>query len=124
MMNCSKKHIGQNIRKMRELRGFKQDVLAVELGVSQQTVSHLEQSETVAEETLVKIATILGVSSTAIAEFSEESFLNYCNSFSDNAAEGPQLQFPINSLIIDLYERLLQAEREKLAYVEKFMNRL
>lgn len=113
------KHIGQNIRRIRELRGLKQDVLAMELGISQQTVSHLEQSETVAEEMLLKITSVLGVSRTAILQFSSDSFLDYCNSFQDNAIEGNQLQIPINSLVIDLYERLLQAEREKLAYVEK-----
>ncbi|MDP2693126.1 MAG: helix-turn-helix transcriptional regulator [bacterium] len=114
-------HIGQNIRHIRELRGLKQDVLAMELGISQQTVSHLEQSETVAEEMLLKIATVLGVSRTAIVQFSSESFLDYCSSFQDNAIESNQLQPPINSLVIELYERLLQAEREKLAYVEKML---
>ncbi len=114
-------HIGQNIRRIRELRGLKQDVMAMELGISQQTVSHIEQSETVAEEMLLKIATVLGVSHTAIVQFSPESFLDYCNSFQDNATEVNHLQIPINSLIIDLYERLLQAEREKLAYVEKML---
>jgi len=32
-------HIGRKISRIRELRGMKQETLAIELGVSQQTVS-------------------------------------------------------------------------------------
>ena len=39
-------HIGRKIARIRELRGMKQETLAQELGISQQSISHIEQSET------------------------------------------------------------------------------
>ena len=38
-------HIGRKIARIRELRGMKQETLAQELGISQQSISHIEQSE-------------------------------------------------------------------------------
>ncbi len=62
-------HIGRKISRIREIRGIKQDHLAIELGISQQTISKIEQSETVEEETLGKIAKVLGVTPQAIKNF-------------------------------------------------------
>jgi len=112
-------HIGRKIGRIRELRGLKQDALAFELKVSQQTVSKIEQSETVDEEMLEQIAKILGVSTEGIKNFSEEAVFNYVNNFSDNSInQGPIGSHNIcnfNPLdkIVELYERLLQSEREK-----------
>lgn len=47
-------HIGRKISRIREIRGIKQDHLAIEMGVSQQTISKIEQSETVEEENLAR----------------------------------------------------------------------
>ncbi len=134
-MNCDKKHIGQNIRKMRELRGFKQEALGFELGISQKKVSHLEHQECVTEDVLLQIANILQVSPQVIKQFTEEAFINYCENISNPPVEATEIDthndpslhaspFIPHDKIFELYERLLQAEREKLAYVEKFMNRL
>ena len=60
------KHIGRNISRIRELRGMKQEALAIAIGVSQQSVSSIEASETVDEEKLVEVAKALGVSVEAI----------------------------------------------------------
>src|ERR1700712_2022080 len=63
-------HIGRKISRIRELRGMKQEALALELGISQQAVSKIEQSADVEDEALTKIASILGVSIEAIKNFS------------------------------------------------------
>src|SRR5690606_23234071 len=59
---------------------------AEELGISQQSVSHLEQSETLDEEKLEKVAKVLGVTKEAIENFSEDHVINYFNNFYDNSA--------------------------------------
>jgi transcriptional regulator with XRE-family HTH domain len=64
---------------------IKQEILADELGVSQQTVSRMEQSEEVERERLEKVAKILGVSPDTIKNFSEEAVVNYFNTFHDNS---------------------------------------
>ena len=49
---------------------------AVELGISQQSVSHIEQSETFKQDKLERVAKALGVSKEAIENFSEEAIFN------------------------------------------------
>ena len=119
------KHVGRNIGRLRELRGIKQDDLAFAIGVSQQAISYIENSETVDEEKLQLIAKKLGMSAEAIKNFSEENVVNFFNNFYDNSGTNSafgsnQTHFtfnPIEKLIEayeenkKLYERLLEAER-------------
>lgn len=77
MNTTAKPHIGRKISRIRELRGMKQEALALALGVSQQTVSHLEQSENVEEDKLGQVAKVLGVTPEAIKNFSEEAVFHF-----------------------------------------------
>ncbi|MDR6302286.1 helix-turn-helix domain-containing protein [Mesonia maritima] len=134
MSTTATPHIGKKISRIRELRGMKQEALALELGVSQQTVSHLEQSETIDEEKLDKVAKVLGVSKEAIENFSEESIFHNINNFNDNSVNNGPLNNvhctfnPIDKIIEqsdkieELYKKLLQAEKEKNTYMEKLLN--
>jgi len=133
----AKNHIGRKISRIRELKGMKQEALAVALGVSQQTVSNLESSEELDEKRLKEIAEALGVSKEAIENFSEEGVINYFNSFYDNSSsqgnsfnQGTNPTFnPLDKLIEvyeekeKLYERLLEAEKSKVEYLEKILNK-
>jgi transcriptional regulator with XRE-family HTH domain len=116
-------HIGHKISRIRELRGLKQEALAFELKVSQQTVSKIEQSETVEEQLLDQIAQILGVTAEGIKNFSEEAVVNYFNNTFHGSNHGPFYHCTFNPLdklleMVEenkkLYERLLQSEREKV----------
>lgn len=122
------KHIGRNISRMRELRGMKQEALAQAIGTNQQAISGIESSETVDPAKLKEIAKALGVTVEAIENFSEESVFNYFNTFYDNSANNGQVNGPNNNCtfnpldkVVELYERLVLAEREKVEYLEKFM---
>jgi len=55
-MNKTNHHIGKKIARIRELRGMKQETLAEELGISQQSVSNMEQSESLDTEKLERVA--------------------------------------------------------------------
>lgn len=123
----NKPHLGRKITRIRELRGMKQDALATELGISQQAVSKLEQSETIEDEVLEKIAKVLGVSAEAIKNYSDEAVINNIQNNYDSAVvhAGPTVNHnctfnPIDKLMEaleenkKLYERLLQSEREKV----------
>ena len=121
----SNTHIGRKISRIRELRGIKQETLASELGVSQQSVSRMEQSEVLEDDVLENIAKILGVTTDAIKNFSEEAVVNYFNTFnqsvsSSNFGHNNTCTFnPLDKLMElveenkKLYERLLLAEKEK-----------
>ena len=111
----AKPHIGRKISRIRELRGVKQETLAYELGISQQSISKIEQSEVVEDATLERIAKVLGVQPDAIKNFSEEAVFNYFNSFHDTSSGDFRQHCTFNPLdkVVELYERLLQSEREK-----------
>ncbi|KGO87889.1 helix-turn-helix domain-containing protein [Flavobacterium suncheonense] len=129
MSTVAKNHIGRKISRIRELRDMKQEALAAALGVSQQTISNIENSETVEEEKLQEIAKVLGVTAEGIRNFSEEAVFNiisntYHNTSSDNStliASSLNYQPTFNTVdkMIELYERLLQAEKDKVAYLER-----
>lgn len=115
-------HIGKKIGRIRELRGMKQEALAMELGISQQAISNIEQSETIEDTKLKEIAKALGVTPEAIENFSEEAVFNIINNtFKDNSSNNNNYLCTINPLekIIELYERLVQAEKDKVSYLEQ-----
>ena len=122
-------HIGRKISRIRELKAMKQEALAQALGTSQQTVSAIENSETIDDAKLEEVAKALGVSAEAIKNFTEENMINYFNSFYDNSTStGINGMFnpthctfnPLDK-VIELYERMLQSEKEKVEYLEKLL---
>ncbi|KIO51221.1 helix-turn-helix domain-containing protein [Flavobacterium hibernum] len=127
------KHIGRNISRIRELRGMKQEALAEAIGISQQTISSIETSEEVDTKKLVQIAKVLGVTVEAIENFSEESVFNYFNTYYDtkdsvinagnNSGENSNNYCTFNPLdkVVELYERLVQVEKDKNEYLEKLL---
>lgn len=132
MSAATKNHIGRKISRIRELRGMKQEALAQALGISQQAVSSIENSETIEENKLHEIAKILEVSSEVIKNFSEEAVFNIIgNTYHDQSASlNYDCTFnPIDKIVSlfeekeKLYERLLQAEKDKVVYMEKLLNR-
>ena len=104
-------HIGRKISRIRELRGMKQEALAAELGISQQAVSKMEQSEELEDNALSKIANILGVTIEGLKNFTEDSVFNNINNFHDSSIQN---NFNPIEKVIELYERLLQSEKEKV----------
>ena len=106
------------------------------IGVSQQTISNIENSESIDDDKLQLIAKELGVSADAIKNFSEESMINYFNTFNESNFTNSQGAFghnnnckfnPLDKLIEvyyekeKLYERLLHAEKDKVEYLERIL---
>ncbi len=120
-------HIGRKISRIRELREMKQEALAQALGTNQQAISAIENSETIDEAKLIEIAKALGVTPEAIKSFSEENVFNYFNTFTDshgnfgNFASGAICNFNPLDKVVELYERLVQVEKDKVEYLEKLM---
>lgn len=137
MSKATKNHIGRKISRIRELRDMKQEALAQALGISQQAVSNIENSETVEDAKLEEIAKALGVTAEGIKQFSEEAVFNIIGNTvnnHDNASMNSNLQYqptfnPLDKVVElfdenkKLYERLLQAEKGKTAYLEKLLNK-
>lgn len=113
-----KVHHGRNIKRLRDILGVKQEQIAFELNLTQQAVSKLEQKEQIDDDTLVKVANVLHVPIEALKNFSEESAFNFvANTFNshDTSIGGLAYQCTFNPIdkIVELYERMLEMEREK-----------
>lgn len=126
-------HHGQNIKRIRELLGVKQEALGVSLGLSQQSVSQLEQKELIDDPALLgKVAKALGVSEEAIKNFNEKAAINIIsNTYHDTSSSVmyfPNFN-PIEKLmeVVDenrrLYERLIQAEKEKNELLQQLLKK-
>jgi transcriptional regulator with XRE-family HTH domain len=131
---AEKIHIGRKIGRIRELRGMKQEAIADALGISQQAVSKLENSETVEDTTLNRIAKVLGVTADAIKNFNEEqTILNIQNNYEGSNYNGYNHNYQCTFNPLDkyveameenkrLYEALLKSEREKVTMLQKLLN--
>lgn len=112
-------HIGQNIARVRGLRGVKQETLANELGISQAEFSNIENSVTVDDNLLNQIAEILNVPSEAIKNFDENLAIYYINNKIESSTiqehgHGIHQVFSPIDKVVELYERLLESEKEKI----------
>jgi transcriptional regulator with XRE-family HTH domain len=125
-------HEGRNVKRIREILGIKQDALALDLGLSQQAVSALEQKEALDKDILVKIAGVLKVPTDAIKNFSDETAINVISStFNDNAAiVNNNCTFnPLDKYVEQveknekLYEALLKSEKEKNELLMKMLEK-
>jgi len=118
-------NLGQKVERIRECKGLKQEYVANQLGISQQTYSKIEQQDEIEQEILVKIAAILQVSPEAIKNFDDErmtyiinhQYNIYNNEIKDNATN----TFVFNPIekIVELYERLIASEKEKIEISNK-----
>lgn len=116
--------------------GIKQEALASALGDewNQKKISLLEAKDKIEVGILEDVAKALKVPVEAIQNFDEEAAINIIgNSFHDEAAaynENYKCNFnPLDKYIEaleenkKLYERLLQTEREKVALLEKILEK-
>ena len=122
MEKKNQRHIGRNVQKVRVYLGVKQETLAAELGMSQNAISKIEQQDEIDDGVLSKISGVLGVSPQVIRDFDLERAIYNINSYKDatisdggtTTVYAASQQFNPIEKIVELYERLLQSEREKI----------
>ena len=118
-------HYGNNIKRLREILGVKQESIAAELNISQQAVSDLEKKQVIHDDILEKVSKILKVPVDVIKHFNDEAVVNIiANTFNDAAffpCHSPQPIFNQIDKFMDLFERLLKMEQEKNALFEKML---
>ncbi|AQX84683.1 helix-turn-helix transcriptional regulator [Elizabethkingia bruuniana] len=129
-MPNKKIHQGRNIKRFREMLGIKQDALAYELGKdwNQKKISLLEQKESVEKDILEQVAKILKVPTEAIENFDEEQAVNIIsNTFTSNdtsTLNAINIQPTFNPLdkMVELYERMLQQQKEMIEKLERLIH--
>ena len=119
----NQRHVGRNLQRIRVYLGMKQEALASDLGVSQQEISKIEKQDEIEDGLLTKIAEVLGISTDVIKDFDVEKAICNINNYKDAtispgatatvyAAHNQQIN-PIEK-VVELYERLLKSEQEKI----------
>jgi len=127
-----KVHQGRNVKRFREMLGIKQEALAFDLGENwnQKKVSLLEQREVVEEALLQKISEVMKIPVEAFQNFDEDQAINVIantysfQDFKDNAvASGFSYQPSFNPIdkMVELYERILQQQKETIEMLEKLI---
>ncbi|RYZ37180.1 MAG: XRE family transcriptional regulator [Sphingobacteriales bacterium] len=97
------KKLGQNIRKLRELRNFTQQYMAEKLEMTQGNYARIENEEIhLSEERLQKISGLLGYSSEFIIQFDVEKIHDMVSEKKDTVRE--VFQFQISPELKQLYE--------------------
>jgi len=129
-------HHGEGVKCVREIKGMKQEVLAERMGDdwSQKKISLLESKEIIEPTILEQVAKALDIPVDVIKNFSKESVLQIIsNTFNDHSIlNGINYNPTFNPLdkYVEameenkkLYERLLQAEREKVEMMERLLGK-
>jgi transcriptional regulator with XRE-family HTH domain len=122
-------HQGRNIKRFREMLGIKQEVLAYELGEdwNQKKISLLEQKEVREKNILEQVAKILKVPAEAIQNFDEEQAISIIsnNASFDNCQQpaffNNQPTFNPLDKMVELYERMLEQQKEMIDRLEKLI---
>jgi len=119
-------HHGRNIKRLREILGVKQDIIAAEFNITQQAVSDLEKKAQLNDDVLEKIAKALKIPVDAIKNFNDEATVNViANTIRESSFLAcyycHQPTFNQMDKIIEMMERLLKVEQEKNALLEKML---
>ncbi|KGT08968.1 transcriptional regulator [Elizabethkingia anophelis] len=130
-MPNKKIHQGRNIKRFREMLGIKQEALAYELGEdwNQKKISLLEQKESIEKDILEQVAKILKVPTEAIENFDEEQAVNIIsNTFTSNdtsTLNAINIQPTFNPLdkMVELYERMLEQQKEVIEKLEQLIKK-
>ena len=78
-------HIGQKVKKLRELRNYTQNYMAQEMGITQSAYSKMELGESeITYSKLERISEILGVAVEEIAAFNEQMIFNIMHNQTGN----------------------------------------
>ncbi len=117
-------HIGQKIKKLRELKNFTQTHLAQELGVTQSAYSKIELGESeVTYSKLEKISEVLGMKPEDVISFNESMVFNVMHN--NNGHNG----FVINNNNITdnerkLYENQIKFLLDEVTHLKEMLTKL
>lgn len=116
-----KSNHGANVRRWREWRNINQDTLAEQIGVSQATLSSYEKKSKLDQDVLEKIAKVLSIPVEAITEIEDGASINIVANTFDNQSSAVNWYPTFNPIdkIVELYDRLLQSEKEKVEILQE-----
>jgi transcriptional regulator with XRE-family HTH domain len=113
--------LGQKIRKIREIKGYSQEYIARELGITQEAYSYLENAKKqIPDGQLFQLATLFGVSSDFIKLFDPQNVItNTFNDQSNGYFNVEKLTIQTQDAAIKALEETIRLLKEKVALLEK-----
>ncbi len=115
-------NLGENLSKIRKIKGRKQNDLAKELGMTQSNYSKHERKPRLSFEMIEKAAKVLEVDPQDIVNFDEKLVFNI-HEVKENNAGG----LVFNSLpekLIELYEARIQAQEDEIKLLRSLLDTL
>lgn len=111
-------NIGENIRKIRDLKGFSQDYMAAKLKMSQRQYSRIEKEETKLDlQKLEEIGKVLEVTPIQLMGFDEKLIFNQYNT---NTANGVYYNhFPME--LKEQYDKQIVSLEGEVAFLKKII---
>lgn len=114
-------NIGEKIKKVRQLKGYKQEYLAEKLGVSQKQYSLYESSDSNLEwHTIEKIASVLEIDAVKLIGFDETQIFNNCN----QQAAGNIISSTFHSIDKEIVEELRHQLKEKDEQIKLLISKI
>lgn len=111
--------LGENIRKIRDLKGFSQQNLADAIGVDQKTISRIEKGALSPKfETLVSITKALQVKLSAVLDFSD---IQVFNSYTQHQQGGAYYAYNNTEVgkVEELYKALLKEKDDIICLLKE-----
>lgn len=107
-------HLGENIRRILDLKGIKQEAFAEKMGVSQAAISKLLSTPKIDDERLKEVADKLGTSVDAIKRFNAETVMFHIETMNDNSGNFNVYEIHPIDKVSELYEKMLKEKNEEI----------
>lgn len=111
--------VGENIRKLRDLRGLSQEVLSSEVGISQKQLSRIENGHVSPTlDILIKVSETIGVKLSELLNFDENLIFN---NYNNNQSGGEFVAYNNTDIkqIESLYQKLLESKDQTIRLLKK-----
>jgi transcriptional regulator with XRE-family HTH domain len=123
-MDTGTMHIGQKIKKLRELKNLTQTHLAQELGVTQSAYSKIEIGESeVTYSKLEKISSVLGMKPEDVIAFNESMVFNVMNNQNGGNVFG-DINNTISETERQLYQDQITLLKDEVAYLKLMLEKV
>jgi transcriptional regulator with XRE-family HTH domain len=124
-MDLRTMHIGQKIKKLRELKNLTQTHMAQQLGVSQSAYSKMELGESeVTYNRLEKISEILEMKPEEVISFNESMVFNEMNNQYGGNVFSQIDQNTISDTERQLYQDQINLLKEEVSYLKKMLEKV
>lgn len=107
-------NLGLKIKKVREIKGYSQEYISTQMGITQNSYSKIERGETnLSVNKLIEICKILDIEMSTLLNFDEKMVFNNCTQ-SGNFGENNTFVYNTIDKIQELYEKIIKSKDEEI----------